>query len=178
MLPAPTRAHHRDFCVTEGWTQRTTVRGETGDHVRYDLALPDGRILSTRISHPVSGRATYGKRLWAKILRDDLEVTAGAFWACVQEGALPERGIPALPPPEAIPLGLFHQLVTVVGLAEADVRTMTKAEAAQRLADYYTFGPSEHKQTYVHKRADLDVKVDVSDIGAVLDLLDDEDGRG
>lgn len=139
MYPAPTRAHHRDFCLIEGWVQRTTVRCTTGDHLRFELTLADGRVLSTRISHPVSGRDSYGKRLWSKILRVDLEVSEVEFWACVRDREVPQRGDPA-PVGESLPLGLFHQLVTTVGLDEVEVRAMSKAEAAQRLADFYTHG--------------------------------------
>lgn len=164
MYPAPTRAHHRDFCVTEGWVQRTTVRGKTVDQARYELSLPDGRVLTTRISHPVSGREAYGKRLWAKILRDDLEVTEGEFWACVRDRLLPTRGTPAVSAQETIPLGLFHQLITTVGLPEEQVRAMTKAQAAQALADFYTYDqPARHDLT------------DVSNAGEVLALLDETD---
>ncbi len=138
--PAPTRAHHRGFCVAEGWVQRTTVRGRTGDPVRFELALPDGRVLSTRISHPVSKRETYGASLWKKILRVDLEVTESEFWTCLQDGVVPSRGGLPGPTRRSIPLGLFHQLVTTVGVPEVDVRAMPTGQAAQRLADFYADG--------------------------------------
>lgn len=43
---------------------------------------PDGRVLRTRVSHPVD-RTDYGKSLWSHILRDQLEVSEAQFWECV-----------------------------------------------------------------------------------------------
>ena len=104
-FPAPTRKHHQRFCLTEGWVQRRSSRGKTGTHhVNYEFTLPDGRVLLTRISHPVN-RDTYGPRIWSHILRDQLAVTEGEFWDCVNDSVLPNRGAePAVAPASAIPL--------------------------------------------------------------------------
>jgi hypothetical protein len=109
--PAPTREHHDTFCVTEGWT---LVRGATGQpvahHRTYELGLWDGRVLRTRISRPVNG-SNYGKSVWSHILREQLEVTADQFWACVIESVLPDRGAPAPARADAaLPLYLVVEL--------------------------------------------------------------------
>lgn len=79
--PAPTRADHDTFCRTEGWTRVRDATGHTGtQHITDELSLPDGRILRTRISHPPN-RTTYGLRMWAHILRDQLCVDEATFWA-------------------------------------------------------------------------------------------------
>lgn len=62
-------------------------------HVTYELTLHDGRILRTRISHPVD-RTTYGAGMWSHILRDQLDVSEGEFRDCVLEGRVPARGDP------------------------------------------------------------------------------------
>src|SRR4051794_37351203 len=81
--PQPTRDHHDRFCRIEGWRQVRNARGGTGTHhVTYELDLPDGRILRTRISHPVD-RSTYGPAIWNHVLRDQLQVDEATFWACV-----------------------------------------------------------------------------------------------
>ncbi|BCB87816.1 hypothetical protein [Phytohabitans suffuscus] len=49
-------------------------------HVTYELTLSDGRVLRTRVSHPVD-RTTYGPSIWSHILRDQLDVTNAVFWA-------------------------------------------------------------------------------------------------
>lgn len=59
----------------------------------YELTLHDGRVLRTRISHPVD-RTVYGAAMWAHILRDQLDVEEAEFWACVLDGTLPDRGAP------------------------------------------------------------------------------------
>lgn len=137
----PTRVDHEKFCTTEGWVRRKNATGKRGtDHVRYELPLPDGSILYTRISHPVNRRHEYGKSRWTHILRDQLMVSADEFWACVEDGTLPDRGAPPEATGEAIPAGVVQTLISEVHLPEAQVRKMTKPEAVQRLADYYTKG--------------------------------------
>ncbi|GAA3079842.1 hypothetical protein GCM10010530_02920 [Kribbella aluminosa] len=100
--------------------------------------MPDGRILYTRISHPVD-RTDYGPSIWAHILRDQLAVTGDEFWACVDVKVLPDRQGPESPA-EAIPAGVVRALVVDAHIPEADVRAMTKAQAVQRLAEFYTVG--------------------------------------
>jgi len=88
---------HDAFCKIEGWEQVRDAQGRTGTHhVIYELQLHDGRILRTRVSHPVN-RDTYGASLWSHILPDQLEVDQATFWACVQEGKKPDRGAPEPP---------------------------------------------------------------------------------
>ena len=82
---APTRQDHERFCATEGWT---LVRDVT-----YELGLPDGGVLRTRISHPPD-RSAYGPSLWSHVLRDQLDVSEQEFWACVRDGTRPARGVP------------------------------------------------------------------------------------
>jgi hypothetical protein len=85
---------HQKFCEVEGWTcisHGPSRRGKSRDHHRYELALRDGRILRTKISHPISKRNTYGVELWKRILRDQLCITEKQFWECVNSGKLPER---------------------------------------------------------------------------------------
>lgn len=137
--PAPTREAHEAFCTTEGWQQVRNARGQgVTHHVTYELQLHDGRILRTRISHPVN-RETYGPHMWGHILRDQLDVGQETFWACVQDGKKPDRGAPE-PPPEALPADLVHLLLTQVRLSEADVAGMSKEEAIARMQRYWTTG--------------------------------------
>jgi hypothetical protein len=135
--PQPTRQLHEKFCHVEGWVLVRNARGGTGTHhVTYELSLRDGRILRTRISHPVD-RTTYGPTIWSHILRDQLVVAEDEFWLCVQDGVRPNRGEPEVPA-EAIPAELVHLLVHRVGLDEATVAKMTKDEAVDRLNRYWT----------------------------------------
>ncbi|MFE9422368.1 cytotoxic translational repressor of toxin-antitoxin stability system [Kitasatospora sp. NPDC006697] len=137
--PEPNCERHEQFCKTEEWQRVRDARGRTGTHhVTYELTLPDGRILRTRVSHPVD-RTGYGASLWAHILRDQLDVVEGVFWACVLEGRLPDRGTPA-PPREALPAQLVHLLLNQVGLTEEEVATMDKAQAIERLNQFWTEG--------------------------------------
>ena len=137
--PAPTRQAHEAFCRTEGWQPVGTARGKTGTHhVIYELQLHDGRILRTRISHPVN-RDTYGPGIWSHILKDQLDVDQATFWACVQDGTKPDRGVPQ-PPAGALPADLVHLLLTRVRLSEAEVAAMSKDQAIARMQQYWATG--------------------------------------
>ena len=137
--PAPTRADHATFCRVEGWTPVRDATGRTGTHhVTHELALPDGRILRTRISHPPN-RSTYGPALWAHILRDQLDVDEATFWAAVRDKILPQRTAPPAPV-ESLPVEIALLLHHRCGLSRAEIATMTKAEAIERLNRYWTEG--------------------------------------
>lgn len=138
-LPAPTRADHEKFCRIESWAPVRDATGRTGTHhVTYELALPDGRILRTRISHPPN-RTAYGAGLWAHILRDQLDVDATTFWAAVRDRVKPSRGA-AAQSGESLPAELAFLLANRVGLTRAQIAAMTKAEAIERLNRYWTEG--------------------------------------
>jgi hypothetical protein len=131
-----TRDDHEQFCKTEAWEPVKNARGQkVRHHATYELVLHDGRILRTRISRPVD-RTAYGPSLWGAILKDQLEVTADEFRACVKGGQLPDRGAPEVPA-EALPLALVIQLTQTAGLPEQAVAAMTKAEAVQALNEFW-----------------------------------------
>jgi len=135
------RRDHDKFCRTEGWTPARNARGKKASHhVTYELPLPDGRVLRTRISHPVNA-ATYGVSLWAHILREQLDVTEAEFWACVKDGSIPSRGSAPAPPEDALPAGLVWQLIYSAGVPEADVARMTRDEAIARMNEFWAKPP-------------------------------------
>jgi len=127
--PASRRDHDR-FCTTEGWELVRNARGgQVGHHLTYELKLPDGRILRTRISRPPNNE-TYGTGLWKHILSDQLDVTEVEFWACVDGRELPDRGLAATAAPaNSLPAGLVFQLINTAGIPEAEVATMTLEQA-------------------------------------------------
>lgn len=130
------RDDHEKFCLTERWELVTNARGKpVRHHATYRLILQDGRILRTRISRPVD-RTTYSSSIWNHILQDQLEVGEDEFWACVDDGTLPARGMAATPA-SAIPLALVWQLTRTVGMNERDVARMTKEQAVQAINDYW-----------------------------------------
>lgn len=137
--PQPTRKDHATFCQIEQWRPVRDSRGRTGTHhVTYELDLPDGRILRTRISHPVD-RSDYGQSMWRHILRDQLQIEEPEFWACVHDGVTPDRGLPE-PPAAALPAELAFLLISRVGLDEAEVARMSKDDAVARLQRFWTDG--------------------------------------
>jgi hypothetical protein len=74
-------------------------------------------------------------------LRDQLDVTEAEFWACVQDKVKPDRGKPTVPS-EALPAELVHLLITRLGLREAEIATMNRADAIARMQEYWS-RPSE-----------------------------------
>ena len=130
--PRATREDHDDFCTTEGWA---LVRGATGKpvahHRTYELTLPDGRILRTRISRPVD-RTQYRDSTWSHILRTQLQVTTDEFWDCVNDKMLPQRSRPAAPPRKSLPLYLVDGL-SRHGVPAQEISAMTEDEAKERL---------------------------------------------
>lgn len=137
--PAPDRERHDDFCVFERWE---IVHGPTGKpvqhHRTYELVIPSGDILRTRISKPID-RTTYSASMWSAILRDQLKVTNDEFWDCVQNKVLPVRGgAHPTPNPKALPLHLVNELIERVGMAPEDAIELTLEEALQRMNDYWT----------------------------------------
>ncbi|HEX5594598.1 MAG TPA: hypothetical protein VFX61_01040 [Micromonosporaceae bacterium] len=137
--PRPTRQNHEKFCQIEGWKPVRDARGRTGTHhITYEFALPDGRILRTRVSHPPD-RTGYGPSIWSHILRDQLAVSEAEFWACVRDKTPPTRGV-RVPPAAVLPVELVHLLINQVGLAEDEVARMSKDEAIARLQRYWSVG--------------------------------------
>lgn len=137
--PPPTRKDHQQFCEVERWKVVLDARGRSGTHhVTYRLVLADGRILRTMISHPVD-RTDYGPGICRHLLRDQLQVGDVAFWACVRDGTLPDRGLPE-PPATALPAELVHLLISRVGLADDVVAVMTRDEALARLHRFWAEG--------------------------------------
>ncbi|MFN8036760.1 MAG: cytotoxic translational repressor of toxin-antitoxin stability system [Acidimicrobiia bacterium] len=141
MRPLPYSAL-RTFVETEGWTPKGTARGtkKQGDHERYTLALADGTVLATRISH--GGGQYDDPSMVSHILRDELHVSEPDFWTCVEQGVKPPRPQPESirGPGNEIPYDLMRNLVRKVGMAPADIERLTKAEAVQAWQDYLSRG--------------------------------------
>ncbi len=138
-MNAGTRVDHSQFCLNEQWDRVRDARGRAvGHHVTYELLLHDGTRLRTRISHPVN-KETYGPRLWKTILREQLVVTEEAFWACVQDQRLPDRGqADDEAPAGALPATLAYQLIHQAGVPESEVAQMTLTTAVEAMTAYWS----------------------------------------
>jgi hypothetical protein len=137
-----TRRDHEAFCRREGWDVVRNARGGTGSHhLTFELGLPSGEILRTRISHPVN-RTTYGPSIWSHILGTQLQVDEAQFWACVDDKVIPHRiGAPKAPE-QAIPAAVVFQLINAVGIPEHEVMLMTREQAIARLNDHWANPPT------------------------------------
>jgi len=136
--PGSRRDHDR-FCQIEGWTEVRNARGhKVRHHITYELELPDGRVLRTRISRPAN-RETYGPKLWSAILEHQLCVTETEFWSCVNDKQLPDRGTGDVSAPaHALPAQLVFQLIHDAKVPEDQVAMMTLEQAMKAMAEYWS----------------------------------------
>ena len=94
-------------------------------------------MLAVRISH---GAGQYNDaKLVAAIFRDQLRVTEEDCWRCV----LPPRPQPPAPPVTGPVLDakLVRNLLRRVGLTQAEIATMSKAEAVARWQEWLASHP-------------------------------------
>ena len=145
--PAPDRERHDDVCVIERWEIVHGSKGKPVQHHRtYELVIPSGDILRTRISKPVD-RTTYSASMWSAILRDQLKITNDEFWACVQNKVLPDRGgTVAAPNPKALPLHLLNELIERVGMKPEHAIELSLDQALARMNEYWTEIASDERR--------------------------------
>jgi hypothetical protein len=136
---AASQRDHNRFCTTEGWDEVRNARGgKVEHHITYELTLPDGRILRTRISRPADN-TTYGPSLWKHILTQQLDVTEAELWACLRDKQLPDRGAATIEPPgQALPASLVHQLIHVAGVPEGEVAGMSLGRAVEVMTTHWS----------------------------------------
>lgn len=136
-----TRADHNQFCLNEAWTLVRDAQGRAvRHHVTYELALPKGDVLRTRISRPIS-KETYGPDLWKTILREQLQVSEVEFWACVSDGIIPDRGTAPATPSNALPAQLVYQLIHTAGIPADQVADMSLDQATATMNEFWSRPP-------------------------------------
>ncbi|WP_282779035.1 MULTISPECIES: cytotoxic translational repressor of toxin-antitoxin stability system [unclassified Nocardia] len=137
--PPGNKKAHETFCRNDKWERVRNARGGVvGHHSTWELLLPDGRVLRTRISRPMDN-TDYGPKLWCQILKEQLQVTEAEFWACVNDQTRPMRmrEAVAIPDREPIPLGVVEKLIRLVHLSPEEIETMTKDQAVSRLNQFW-----------------------------------------
>jgi hypothetical protein len=134
--PTPTFADLRRFCEIDGWEQRRSATGKTGDHHRYKKKLADGRILRTKASH---SKDEIGKSLWRHIWNDQLVIDSeDQFWEALRTGQAVDRNAPAGPSKPTLPGWLVEKLLQEVRLPEEQVRELNEEEALARLHEHWS----------------------------------------
>lgn len=133
-MRTPTWRELQKFCEVEGWYDRDARRGRpTGDHRRYGLRLPNGDVLTTKVSH---GSGQIGADLFKRICRDQLRVTTKQFWAAVDTGVPPDReAAPGPPVGHRLPASLVEPLVRDFGVSDDELRSLSPEQARQLLRE-------------------------------------------
>lgn len=85
-------------------------------------------------------KETYGPALWVHILRDQLSVDEAVFWACVNDGVVPDRG-GRKPSVDALPADVVHLLKIRLHLSDQEIRALSKDEAIERLKELWEERP-------------------------------------
>jgi hypothetical protein len=132
----PSRRELEAFLHADGWEAKPTARGKAhGDHDRYRKRLPDGSVLSTKISHPVDDTSL--GTLWESTIRlQQLQVTEQQFWDCIASGKPVDRSNPYIGDPVAsdIPTGDLRTLAgRYLGVYGDAVDDMGLREIVRRL---------------------------------------------
>ena len=142
MTGPASRRQHQQFCDIEGWVTVLNARGKpVAHHITYELALADGRILRTRVSRPANNDR-YGPSLWTAILRDQLDVSEDAFWACVGSQVLPPRpGKEPASTSDGLPASLVHQLKTSLRLTDREIAALSRDEAVALMTEFWSRPP-------------------------------------
>jgi hypothetical protein len=100
----PARRDLEAFARADLWEPKQTATGKAhGDHDGYRKRLPDGSVLSTKISHPVDNTSLGA--LWESTIRSlQLQVTEEQFWDCIASGKPVDRSNPFIGDPIAADL--------------------------------------------------------------------------
>lgn len=125
-----TYGEHRRFCELDGWESRET------DHFHYSRCLSDGRFLRTRVSHGKSS-TQYGRALWSQILKQ-LDVTEDKFYETLDSRKPVDRRVerPERPPGPVLPLWLYENLLSKVGMASDEIGQLSEVEAMERWIEW------------------------------------------
>jgi hypothetical protein len=127
---------HKKFCEIDQWTERKSARGKKPDHDRFEKHLRDGTILLTKVSRNTK---EYGPGLWKHIWSEQLKLESETqFFEALRSGKpVPRPGDQERAPDgETIPGWLVQQLHYTAGVAIAEIKEMTAAEAHERWERY------------------------------------------
>ncbi len=136
---APTWGELEKFLNIDDWTRLAPASrgGSSENHIFFEKVLSDGRVLQTHISHSRRGRPSPGR--FAAILREQLEVSRGQFWATLQKGEPVDR-----PAVLDEPVQVEHEAWVVAILARElhvtpeQIAALSVAEARKRVLEHWS----------------------------------------
>lgn len=130
-MPRATWGDLKRFCRRQNYTERQ------GDHLFFDVGLPDGSSSGTMLSHGVRDTDPIPKTLWKTIWHAQLRVRSEAdFWSGLAGGPvawdIPPTPLPVTP----LPPYLRRFLAEQCHYSEEQIAQATRDEA-QALYDAY-----------------------------------------
>jgi hypothetical protein len=135
---APTWGEIAEFLKVDGW--RKVPAGERGgaqsDHVFYEKALPEGRLLQTHISHSSRKRPSPGR--FGSILRHQIEVSREQFWNSLRTGEPVERPASVEDAPTEHEAWIVQILATKLHMTPAEIEALSQDEARERVFEHWS----------------------------------------
>ncbi|TMK78528.1 MAG: type II toxin-antitoxin system HicA family toxin [Actinobacteria bacterium] len=130
-MRTPTWGEIERFCRIDGWRELRRT-----DHVFFEKVLADGTVLRTHRSF--SGGKTISPGRFKAILRNQLQVSEGDFWAALKNEEPAAR--PSEPPAEEapIPAYLVRVLKGELHLSEDEIAALSSEEAKRRVDDHWS----------------------------------------
>ena len=137
---SPTWGDVRKFLAADKWQQLASSArgGPQTDHIWFQKALPDGRVLQAKISH--SNKKTVSAGRFRTIARHELEVSVPEFWECIRTGKPVDRPVPLEEPEYQHPAWVVSVLVGRKHMSEDDVAKLSREEAERLVQDHWAGG--------------------------------------
>ena len=138
---SPTWADIKAFLAADGWRELPSGArgGSSADHIFYEKALPDGRVLQTHVSHSANKSLSAGR--FREILRHQLEVSKDAFWEAIRTSTPVDRPAPVeAPEPHQHPAWVVAVLVGKLHMTGEDIAKLSPDEAQARVQQFWTTG--------------------------------------
>lgn len=138
---SPTWVDIKAFLAVDGWRELPSGArgGRSADHVFYEKALPDGRVLQTHVSHSATKSLSAGR--FRDILRHQLAVSKDAFWEAIRTGTPVDRPASVeAPEPYQHPAWVVAVLVGTLHMTGEDIAKLSPDEAQARVHQFWTTG--------------------------------------
>ena len=137
---SPSWGDIRKFLAADQWRELPSASrgGSQTDHIWFEKAFADGRVLRTKISHSLRKTVSAGR--FRAICRHELEVSVDEFWACVRSRKPVDRPVPVEELEYQHPAWVVDVLVGKLHMSGEDLAKLGRAEAERLVHEYWGRG--------------------------------------